>query len=225
MRDIKACHVNMHIFWCHVLHILCITRGDFFELHTASKVVSAPLVERVFQHNSQLTDCHAVQQNRLHSNKHAKRRKEANNLQRQFPAPLQDCMELSQEKGALTWLTALPIDSRGFALHKSAFRDTFPLRYNWGSMNSPSQCSCGHVFSVEHGLSCPTGGFPTIRHMKDHVSPFSHHRSLQGCIELSQEKGALTWLTALSIDSHGFALQKSGVSDAFPLCYTDDLSI
>ena len=54
-----------------------------------------------------LTDCHAVQRNRLHSNKHAKRRKEANNLQRQFPAPLQGCMELSQEKGAVTWLTAL----------------------------------------------------------------------------------------------------------------------
>ena len=51
------------------------------------------LVEWVLQHNSQLTDCHAVQRNRLHSNQCAKRRKEANNIQRQFPAPLPGCMD------------------------------------------------------------------------------------------------------------------------------------
>ena len=82
----------MHIFWCHVnMHVFvpCITCGDFFGATHCLKLVSAPLVERVLQHNSQLTDCHAVQWNRLYSNKRAKRRKEANNLQRQFPAPLQ----------------------------------------------------------------------------------------------------------------------------------------
>ena len=31
-------------------------------------------------------------------------------------------------------------------------------------MNILSHCSCGHQFSVDHALSCPTGGFPTIRH-------------------------------------------------------------
>ena len=73
-------------------------------------------------------------------------------------------MELAQEKGASTWLSALPIDSHGFALHKSAFRDALSLRYDWALENSPSHCSCGHQFSVEHALSCPTGGFPSIRH-------------------------------------------------------------
>ena len=34
-------------------------------------------------------------------------------------------MELSQEKGASTWLTTLPIDEHGFALHKAAFRTAF----------------------------------------------------------------------------------------------------
>ena len=28
----------------------------------------------------------------------------------------------------------------------------------------PTRCSCGSKFSVEHALSCPKGGFPTIRH-------------------------------------------------------------
>ena len=27
-----------------------------------------------------------------------------------------------------------------------------------------SQCNCGHSFSIDHALSCPTGGFPSIRH-------------------------------------------------------------
>ena len=30
--------------------------------------------------------------------------------------------------------------------------------------NSPSHCSYGHLFSVEHVLTCKTGGFPTIWH-------------------------------------------------------------
>ena len=28
----------------------------------------------------------------------------------------------------------------------------------------PAKCACGAVFSVEHALSCPKGGFPSIRH-------------------------------------------------------------
>ncbi len=28
----------------------------------------------------------------------------------------------------------------------------------------PSHCICGKPFGVEHALSCPTGGFPIIRH-------------------------------------------------------------
>ena len=73
-------------------------------------------------------------------------------------------MELSQEKGASTWLTTLPIDEHGFALHKTAFRDSLSLRYGWPFQNSPSHCSCGQPFSVEHALTCKTGGFPAVRH-------------------------------------------------------------
>ncbi len=35
---------------------------------------------------------------------------------------------------------------------------------NWPIENKPSFCSCGHTFSIDHALSCPTGGFPSIRH-------------------------------------------------------------
>ncbi len=52
----------------------------------------------------------------------------------------------------------------GFALHKGAFRDALCLCYGWRPPNLPSQCVCGKFFTVEHALSCPRGGFPSIRH-------------------------------------------------------------
>ena len=137
------------------------------EQHATSQLISAPLVERVLQQNHQLMGCHEIQhaiKSRAHSSKQARRRQDAKDLQSQLPASLHRCMDLSQEKGASTWLTALPIDKHGFCLHKSAFRDALSLRYDWPIENSPSHCSCGHPFTVEHTLSCPTGGFPSIRH-------------------------------------------------------------
>ena len=92
---------------------------------------------------------------------------EAKNLTNQLPSTLRRSMELSQEKGACTWLTALPIDDsdeHGFALHKSAFRDALSLRYGWSLQSPPFHCTCSHPFSVEHALNCKTGGFPAIRH-------------------------------------------------------------
>ena len=38
------------------------------------------------------------------------------------------------------------------------------LRYDWTPSHLPSSCACGTCFSVEHALSCPKGGFPSLRH-------------------------------------------------------------
>ena len=46
------------------------------------------------------------------------------------------------------------------ALHKAAFKDSLSLRYGWPLHN----CICGQPFSVEHALTCKTGGFPAVRH-------------------------------------------------------------
>ena len=40
-------------------------------------------------------------------------------------------MDLAREKGASSWLTSLPIEEFGFALHKGAFRDALALQYSW----------------------------------------------------------------------------------------------
>ena len=81
-----------------------------------------------------------------------------------LPASLWRAVDLTKEKGSSTWLSALPLVEHGFALHKGAFHDALALRYGWTPSEMPSMCTCGCNFSVEHALSCPKGGFPSIRH-------------------------------------------------------------
>ena len=53
----------------------------------------------------------------------------ASALHPQLSLDLQCAREFACLKGASSWLTALPIDEHGFALHKSDFRDAVCLRY------------------------------------------------------------------------------------------------
>ena len=48
-----------------------------------------------------------------------------------LPVSLKRSVELASEKGASSWLSALPIQEHGFCLHKGAFRDALCLRYGW----------------------------------------------------------------------------------------------
>ena len=77
---------------------------------------------------------------------------------------LQRAMDLASERGASSWLTVLPLEEHRFALHKQAFRDALALRYGWLSSMVPTHCTCGQSFSIQHMLSCPKGGYPSIRH-------------------------------------------------------------
>ena len=75
-------------------------------------------------------------------------------------------MDLARERGSSSWLTALPLEEHGFSLHKGAFADALALRYGWVPSRTPTSCACGANFTVEHVLSCPRGGFPSIHHNK-----------------------------------------------------------
>ena len=52
----------------------------------------------------------------------------------------------------------------GFTLHKAAFHDAIALRYGWPLRRTPSHCACSAAFSVDHALSYPKGGLPSLRH-------------------------------------------------------------
>ena len=73
-------------------------------------------------------------------------------------------IDLAGERGALSWLTALPLRDHGFDLDKGTFRDSPYLRYGLTLPHLPPSCVCGSPFTVEHALSCARGGYPTLRH-------------------------------------------------------------
>ena len=72
--------------------------------------------------------------------------------------------EICREIGASNWLTALPIEDKGFHLNKREFWDAINLRYTWPISRLPSKCACGSSFDVAHALSCKKGGFVGRRH-------------------------------------------------------------
>ncbi|CAH3186049.1 unnamed protein product [Porites lobata] len=70
----------------------------------------------------------------------------------------------SRDKGASSWLNAMPLADKGLAFNKQEFRDSLRLRYNLPLVDLPSHCICGDKFPVSHALSCKKGGFVAQRH-------------------------------------------------------------
>ena len=60
-------------------------------------------------------------------------------------------LQQTLDKGASSWLNAIPIEEHGLALNKQEFRDSLCLRYNLPLPNLPSYCACGEMFTVNHG--------------------------------------------------------------------------
>ena len=71
---------------------------------------------------------------------------------------LLQAVQQTMDKGASSWLNAIPIEEHGLPLNKQEFRDSLCLRYNLFLPNLPSYCACGEV------LTCKKGGFIAQRH-------------------------------------------------------------
>jgi len=52
------------------------------------------------------------------------------------------------EKGASSWLSALPLEQYGFSLHKGKFIDAICLRYGFTPSLLPLHCACGKDFTL-----------------------------------------------------------------------------
>ena len=136
--------------------------------HTACGYITTPLVELIVNRSEAYTSETKAAQTRVKNSTCNFRRQQQNTaaleLKEKLPRHLQRVIDVSSEKGASSWLSTLPIQEHGFSLHKGAFRDTLCLRYGWHPTNLPSHCVCGNKLNVEHALSCPRGGFPSIHH-------------------------------------------------------------
>ena len=73
-------------------------------------------------------------------------------------------MTSAAERGASSWLTALPLKALGYSLNKREFRDSLRLRYGWEIPDLPRSCVCGSRNTIEHTLDCKRGGFVSLRH-------------------------------------------------------------
>ena len=73
-------------------------------------------------------------------------------------------LDLASEKGASSWLTALPLQSFGYILNKQQFNDALALRYNLNLKNVAKYCACGKPNNVNHLLICKRGGYVGLRH-------------------------------------------------------------
>ena len=177
--------------------------------YSGSTIIAGPLATLISaQCDEYAYECIAAQLAAKAETRTSKRNLEkeaASTIRDLLPGSLQRAMDLAQEKGASSWLTSPPIEEFGFSLHKSAFRDAIALRYGWTPLNIPTNCACGTSFSVQHALSCPKGGFPTLRHneLRDLTAKLMTEVSHNVCIEphLQPLTGeALNGATAIGTD-------------------------
>ena len=139
---------------------------------------------------------------------------------------LQMAVGLAQEKGASSWLTALPVQEHGFSLHKTAFQDVLALRYGWLPTRTPSHCACGCAFSGDHALSCSKGRFPSIRHNEvrdltaELLTEVCHDVEVEPHLQPLDDK-TFKYKTANVEDGASLDISMNGFCGGRFKCYTD----
>ena len=81
-----------------------------------------------------------------------------------LPSDLLRSVNQSRDKGASSWLTAVPLVDQGLVLNKQEFRDSLRLRYDMPLSDLQSKRVCSEKYTVCHALSCKKGGLVAQRH-------------------------------------------------------------
>ena len=135
---------------------------------TLRATISAPLVRLILNQSEtyapEVKEAQAKMRNNARKFDRQYEARTANDLKENLSTKLQRALTVCSEKGDSSWLSALPISERGFALHKGSFRDALCLWYDWRPSHLPSHCVYSQHFTIEHALSCSRGGFPFISH-------------------------------------------------------------
>ena len=125
----------------------------------------------------------------LKSEKEKNLKQEMEEIAKEMDGNAKRCFEQAQETGVGAWLTVLPIQSLGYTLNKEEFLDSIRLRYGWQIPNVPSFCVCGSNNSIDHSLTCKTGGQVIFRHNK--VRNVNAEFLRQACYDVQVEPGLL----------------------------------
>jgi hypothetical protein len=86
------------------------------------------------------------------------------NLHNRGNSSTKKCLEIARQKGASSWVSAVPTHDNETVLNKGEFVDAMYIRYGWNISNLPTNCVCGSGFGVQHALDCAIGGYRTIQH-------------------------------------------------------------
>ena len=124
---------------------ICCASQEF----SASLKITEPLCSLILHHDILYSEVKAIQLSQKSSVRSLKQEyysKYSTDLHQHLGSPLRLALDLAVEKGPSTWLTALPLNYYGFALHKSAFQDALALRYGWLPLHAPTHCACGTSF-------------------------------------------------------------------------------
>ena len=103
--------------------------NDFELSERITSVMAALIVNQSTQYSTSTQQQMKESRNIFKSEKWQRQKDELQKLKEVLSASQQRSLSLAGEKGASTWLTALPIENMGFTLHKRAFRDAIFLRY------------------------------------------------------------------------------------------------
>ena len=116
---------------------------------SASLKITKPLCSLILHHDLLYSEVKAIQLSQKSSVRSLKQEyysKCSTDLRQHLDSWLRLALDLAVERGAFTWLTALPLDEYGFVLHKSAFQDALALCYGWLPLCAPTHCACGTSF-------------------------------------------------------------------------------
>ena len=91
-------------------------------------------------------------------------KKEQENICNEVDEKLKRLLLAAGEKGASSWLSALPLKKLGYTLNKQEFKDAISLRYGWEVPGMPRFCGCGKPNSMDHILTCKKRGYVSMRH-------------------------------------------------------------
>ena len=101
--------------------------------YAASQRVTQNLTQLILQQTQDLSlynrDATAQVVKELKNEKEQFLKNKLDSIRSAVGSSLQRCLDLNNEKGAGSWLTALPLKDHGFCLNKQEFRDAVALRY------------------------------------------------------------------------------------------------
>ena len=136
------------------------------EQFNASLSITAPHVNSIVTQSS-TNPARELMEERKHevnAQRRAAAKSRIDRIDESLPPDLLQAVQQTRDKGASSWLNAIPIEEHGLPLNTQEFRDSLCLRYNLPLPNIPSYCACGDVYSVNHALTWKKGGFIAQRH-------------------------------------------------------------